>query len=257
MRLAQTTWPAVGRYFEKSDTVLFGLGSIECHGRHMPVGTDTVIPDRIIDLIEKKSGVMICPTIPFGACDSLADFPGSINLGTDVLYDVLTRVTGSLYTHGARRFVVVNGHGGNARTLDKVGYDLERRGALLAELNWWLMAWDMNPAWKGGHGGAEETAAIMGIDPSWVDRSEISGPMKLKDVSKDLVATGFTSVRFKGVEINIPRLTPSVTDNGWIGPDHPKNATAEWGKEMLQTTADYIADFIEEFKKVDLPGEGA
>ena len=35
--------------------------------------------------------------------------------------------------------------------------------------NWWLMAWDMNPAWKEDHGGGEETAAILGIDPSLVD----------------------------------------------------------------------------------------
>ena len=39
---------------------------------------------------------------------------------------------------------------------------------------------------------------------------------------------------------------------GWIGPDHPETATEEWGRKMLQTTADYIVDFMEEFKKVDI-----
>ena len=52
-----------------------------------------------------------------------------------------------------------------------VEYDIQRKGGILAELNWWLMAWDMDPAWKGGHGGGEETAAILGIDPSLVDQS--------------------------------------------------------------------------------------
>ena len=47
-------------------------------------------------------------------------------------------------------------------------------------------------------------------------------------------------------------MTPSVTHNGWIGPDHPETATEEWGRKMLQTTADYIVDFMEEFKKVDI-----
>lgn len=253
MRLAQTTWPNAKRYFEKSDLVLIGVGSIECHGRHMPLGTDTLVPDHLIASIEKKSDIMIAPTIPYGACESLSDFPGTINLGVDVFYSLLTKVTDSLYKHGARKFVILNGHGGNSKMIDRVGYDLQRRGALLAELNWWLMAWDMNPAWKGGHGGAEETAAIMGIDPSWIDTSEIAGPMKLKDLSPELVATGFSSVRFKGVSVDIPRLTPSVTDNGWIGPDHPENATVAWGEEMLRTTADYIVDFIEAFRKVKLP----
>ena len=103
-----------------------------------------------------------------------------------------------------------------------------------------------------GHGGGEETAAILGIDPSLVDQSEVAGPMKLHDVSDTLKATGFTSIEYKGVTVNIPRLTPSVTHNGWIGPDHPETATEERGRKMLQTTADYIVDFMEEFKKVDI-----
>ena len=252
MRLSNLTWPHAEEYFKTHDTVLIGIGSIECHGRHMPLGTDTLIPDFLIDKIEAKSDALICPTIPYGATESLCDYPGTINLGTELLYQVLSRVCDSLFQHGARRFVILNGHGGNIKAIDRVGYDIQRKGGILAELNWWLMAWDMDPAWKGGHGGGEETAAILGIDPALVDQSEVPGPMKLHDVSDTLKATGFTSVEYKGVTVNIPRLTPSVTHNGWIGPDHPETATVEWGQKMLQTTADYIADFLEEFKKVDI-----
>lgn len=252
MRLSDLTWPHAEAYFKTHDTVLIGVGSIESHGRHMPLGTDTIIPDHLLDRIEQKSDVLLCPTIPYGATESLSDFPGTINLGTELLYQVLSRVCESLFQHGARRFVILNGHGGNIKSIDRVGYDLQRKGGILAELNWWLMAWDMNPAWKGGHGGGEETAAILGIRPELVDRAEIPGPMMLRNVSDTLVATGFASVRYKGVEVNIPRLTPSVTHNGWIGPDHPETATEAWGKEMLSTTADYIADFMEEFKKVNI-----
>ena len=252
MRLSNLTWPKAEEYFKEHDTVLIGLGSIECHGRHMPLGTDTLIPDFLLDKIEQKSDVLICPTIPYGANESLCDYPGTINLGTELLYQVLGRVCDSLFQHGARRFVILNGHGGNVKSIDRVGYDIQRKGGILAELNWWLMAWDMDPAWKGGHGGGEETAAILGIDPALVDQSEVPGPMKLHDVSDTLKATGFTSVEYKGVTVNIPRLTPSVTHNGWIGPDHPETATVEWGQKMLQTTADYIADFLEELKKVDI-----
>ena len=252
MRLSDLTWPRAEEYFKTNDTVIIGVGSIECHGRHMPLGTDTIIPDYLLDMIEKKSDVIICPTLPYGATESLSDYPGTINLGTELLYQLLDSICDNLYKHGARRFVILNGHGGNIKSIDRVGYNLQRKGAILAELNWWLMAWDMNPAWKGGHGGGEETAAILGIDPSLVDKSEIPGPMVLRNVSDTLVATGFTTVKYKGVEVNIPRLTPSVTLNGWIGPDHPETATEEWGREMLKTTADYIADFIEEFKKVNI-----
>ena len=101
-------------------------------------------------------------------------------------------------------------------------------------------------------GGGEETAAILGIDPSLVDKSEIGGELQFKHLSDNLKTTGFRSVEYKGVTVEIPRKTPHVTDNGWIGPDHPSTATEEWGKEMLETTANYIVDFMEEFKKVKL-----
>ncbi len=252
MRLSNLTWPQAEAYFSNHDTVLIGVGSIECHGRHLPLGTDTLIPDCLLDKIEEKSDVLICPSIPYGAAESLSGFPGTVDLGTQLLYQVLSRVCGSLYQHGARRFAVLNGHGGNIKSIDRLGFEMQRKGAIVAELNWWLMAWDMDPAWKGGHGGGEETAAILGIDPALVDQSEVPGPMVLHDVSENLKATGFHSVKYKGVSISIPRLTDSVTHNGWIGPDHPSTATPEWGQKMLQTTADYIVDFLEEFKRVDI-----
>lgn len=252
MRLSEITWPAAEAYFQRHDTVLLPVGSIECHGRHLPLGTDTLIPDHLIRLMESRTDVLIAPTLPYGACDSLSDFPGTINLGIDLLYRLLRQITGEFYRHGARRFIILNGHGGNCRTIEQVGLELHRRGALLAELNWWLMAWDLNPQWKGGHGGGEETAAIMGINPGWVDQSEMEGPMVLKEVSPLIRATGFNTAEFKGVSVVIPRRVTDITDNGWIGPDHPQTASEAWGREMLAATADYMVDFIEAFKKVPL-----
>ena len=211
MRLANLTWPKVQEYFEKNDMVLVSIGSIECHGRHMPLGTDTLIPEHLLEKIEQKSDVLIAPTIPYGACQSLAPYPGTIDIDSEVLYQFCRQVFLSLYRHGARKFVFLN-----------------------------------------GHGGGEETAAILGIDPSLVDRSEIGGALWFKDLSENLKTTGFRSVEYKGVSVDILRSTPHVTDSGWIGPDHPSTATEEWGREMLETTANYIADFMEEFKKVTL-----
>lgn len=148
--------------------------------------------------------------------------------------------------------MILNGHGGNIKPIERVALDMDQKGCLTAVLNWWLMAWDMNPAWKGGHGGGEETAAILGIDPALVDGSEIGPALKLYDVSGAIKATGFYSVSYKGVSFNVPRLINKITDSGWIGLDHPGTATEQWGREMLQTCADYIADLAEEFRKIEL-----
>ncbi len=61
MRLENLTWPKAQEYFEKNDMVLVSIGSIECHGRHMPLGTDTLIPNHLLEKIEKKSDVLIAP----------------------------------------------------------------------------------------------------------------------------------------------------------------------------------------------------
>lgn len=255
MRLAHLTWPQAERYFNENDMVVIAIGSIECHGTHMPLGTDTLIPNKILDLLEEKSDVLIAPTIPYGATQYLSPFPGTINLGPDGLYTVVSKVVEGLWNHGARKIVFLNGHGGNVSTLEKVSLELDERGGLGVILNWWLMAWDLNPAWKGGHGGAEETAGVMAVDPSLVDWDALDEMNLHNDVTENMERTGFKNVVYKGVPVVICRKVTRFTNNGWIGDDHPSKATLEWGTEMLQTTADYIADFLEELKKAPLDAE--
>ncbi len=252
MRLSHLTWPQAEKYFNENDMVIIAIGSIECHGTHMPLGTDTLIPDRILELIEEKSDVLIAPTIPYGATQYLSPFAGTINLGPDGLYTVVSKVVEGLWSHGARKILFLNGHGGNVSTLEKVSLELDEKGGLGVILNWWLMAWDLNPAWKGGHGGAEETAGVMAVDPSLVDWDALDEMNLHNDVMDSMERTGFKNVVYKGVPVVICRKVTRFTNNGWIGEDHPRNATEEWGKEMLQTTADYIVDFMEELKKAPL-----
>ena len=215
MRLANLTWPKAQEYFEKNDMVLISIGSIECHGRHMPLGTDTLIPDFLLEKIEQKSDVLIAPTIPYGACQCLAPYPGTIDIDNEVLYQFCRQIFLSLYRHGARKFVFLNGHGGNMKMIERLGLEFEDKGCLVAMLNWWLMAWDMNPAWKGGHGGGEETAAILGIDPSLVDKSEIGEG----SILKRRPASAPSSIRAFRLRFSAtPRTSPTAAGLGPIIP---------------------------------------
>ena len=247
MRLAETTWPHVEAYFQKSDMVMIAIGSIECHGRHLPVGTDYLIPDHLLSLIEQQNDILIAPTIPYGSCDYFVGFPGSISLGTSLLSSLLEKITDCLYGYGARKFVVLNGHGGNMPAIEEVGYRLHGRGALLAELNWWKMAGQMKSSWVGGHGGAEETAAVLAINEKLVDAEEKETSNTISSISSTIRASGLHTQRFQGVDIVFPRLVSRTSSNGWYGPDQPLAATKEWGTEMLQAVAGYIGDFLRQF----------
>lgn len=258
MRLARSTWPAVQRYFaEGNDTVIIGVGSIECHGRHNPLGTDTMAPDALVDLIEQQDpGVLIAPTLPYGATDDLVGFPGTVSLGVQGLVDVMTHITDDLCGYGARRFVFLNGHGGNVKSLSMVAAALNRRGCLACVVNWWKMAPQIDPAWGGGHGGAMETSANMAIDPASVDMSELADENLRPDLDPEMPSTGWYSVRFDGVDVDFPRDLVRFASNGWVAEgfeDHPAHSSAERGHAMLQGTADYIVRFLRKYRTMALP----
>ena len=257
MRMDRVSWVKVEEYLRSSptkDTVLLAVGSLENHGKHMPLGTDTLIPDRILELIEERSEVMIAPTIPYGATDYLMGFPGTVSLGTEGLIQVLRAITDSLYRYGFRRFVILNGHGGNKKAIETVGVELHNRGAWLAEMDWWLQAGELHPEWKDGHGGGEETAGVLAVDPSLVDPQWLQEGQNLKNDATDAFPTqGFHSVYYQGASVILPREVHHDSDNGGIARLAPTQATEEWGREMLQTMADYYAAFIREFSRIPLP----
>ena len=250
MRLAKCTYGKVEEYLKKSDMIVIPVGSTENHGKHMPLGTDFLIPDKIIELFD----VLVAPTIPYGATDTLMGFPGTISIGVDGLIMLLSKVTESLRRYGFRKFVILNGHGGNNKSIETVGMKLYKEGCLLADLNWWSMVGELNPDWKGGHGGGEETAAVMGVDPSLVDMDLIHEPMGLiDDIDPSMKTTGWSTVDYKGATVIIPREMIQYSGNGWYGKDAPDTATQEWGKEMLQSFTDWMDDFLQSFAKVELP----
>lgn len=259
MRIETSTWPQVKRYFDDgNDIVIMAIGSTEEHGRQNPLGVDTIAPNYLLDQIEKSAPeILIAPTLPYGAADDLLGYPGTLSIGYRLLYEVVSRLCNQLYEYGARKFVLLNGHGPNIKPLSQVGEELDRRGCRCALMNWWLMAGEINPAWAGGHGAGEETSAMLAVDENLVDASELTGPNCkmgiVNDVSEELVPDGWSNVLFKGVHVGMPRDAVRYASNGWIGPDHAKTASKAWGDEMMKAVADYIVSFLEAYRRCPLP----
>lgn len=250
MRLAEMTCWQVASYFQAHDTVLLTIGCLESHGSHNVLGVDTLIPEKLLSMVEARTEVAAAPGIPYGVCEDMTSFPGTISLGEACMYELLTRITDGLLAHGAKKILFLNGHGGNIPTLNRVCIELSRKHALGVQLNWWMMAGQINPQWAGGHGGGEETAAMLAVDPTLVHFDQLRGQELLHDLGEEFPAEGFDRITFEGIGIPIPRDVIRYTTNGWIGPDHPKEATAEWGEEMLNAVTDYIVNFIKAFEKV-------
>ena len=252
MRLNEMTDWETEPYFQENDTVILTIGCLESHGSHNVLGVDTLIPEKLLSMIEERTEVIAAPGIPYGVCEDMTSFPGTISIGEDCMYMLLTRITEGLLQHGAKKILFLNGHGGNIPTLNRVCIELNKRGALGVQLNWWVMAGQLNPKWAGGHGGGEETAAMLAVNPDLVKTDHIRSMELINDLGDQFPTIGFDQIEFKGVGIPIPREVTRYTSNGWIGPDDPKDATAAWGQEMLTAVADYIGDFIKNLPRMVL-----
>lgn len=255
MRLERMSWVHVEEYFKHNDLAILSIGSIESHGRHNPLGTDTVVPVRLVEMIEEKNGgkYLVAPNLPYGATDDLTGYPGTIDLGVKLTYEVLKKVTESLYEHGARRFLILNGHGGNVNPIDRISLEWHRKGVWVATINWWVLAGELNEEWAGGHGDFEETSAVLGVDPTLVDKSLLADQNLLNDVAPTLPTEGFDHVRFKNGKVRFFRDTRAYASNGWVGKKDPANATEEIGKQMLEAVANYTVEFLDEFAAIELP----
>ena len=258
MYLAHMNYREVEEYLRHHDSIIIPVGSLENHGLHMPLGTDFLIPDEIARLLNERSPILIAPTVNYGATDDLAGFPGTVSIGTEGLIALLRSICDQLYRYGFRHFLILNGHGGNTAAIQAVGMHLYRKGAYLANLNWWLMAGQINPQWAGGHGGGEETAGVMAVDPKLIKTEYLNLPEGIRnDLGENLPYGAWTNINYKGVSISVPREIKDITDNGWLvhsfKGDLPTRATEEMGKEMLNAVTDLIMDFAAEFESAPLP----
>jgi creatinine amidohydrolase len=113
VRLHDMTWMQVEEYLASDDRIVMPLGSTEQHG-HLSLGVDAILAERVSVEAAEPLGVPVLPALPFGLAPYFAAYPGSPSLRVATYVAVVADLLESLHGQGFRRFVLVNGHGGNA-----------------------------------------------------------------------------------------------------------------------------------------------
>ncbi len=157
-------------------TIIIPYGTVEEHGSHLPLGTDTIIPVEILKAVAKRRKVFIAPPIHYGVCTSTREHPGTITITAETLRRLTMDIIRDAYKKGLRNFILLSGHGGglHLNALKEVGEILieELEEIKIAVICPYSMLWDelceIAETENDSHAGEIETSLILAIRPELV-----------------------------------------------------------------------------------------
>lgn len=117
---------------KKTKTAVLPVGSLEQHGPHLPLGTDSLDAYRLArEAIESMRGekLPLLPPINYGVSYHHMSFSGTVSLSPETLIKIIEEIASSLQKHGIIKIVIINGHGGNTPALicasQKIRYEMD------------------------------------------------------------------------------------------------------------------------------------
>ena len=112
MRIADLNWMQLESYLERDDRIVLPLGSTEQHG-YLSLATDAILAERVAVEAAEPLGVPVLPALAYGITPYFAGYPGSPSVNHDTYLRLVGELLQSLRGQGFKRFLLVNGHGGN------------------------------------------------------------------------------------------------------------------------------------------------
>lgn len=206
--LRGATWPDVAAAPRR--VLLVPTGSLEQHGPHLPLATDTLVAEGVAARVHAaRPALGLAPAVPFGASGEHEGFPGTISIGTDALRTVVVEVV----RYAAAEWdtlVVVNGHGGNADALRQAAELCRYEGRRLEIVHCALAGMD-------AHAGRAETSMLLHLHPELVrsDRVEAGSTAPMTELLPRLRAGGVRAVSPNGV-LGDPRGANAEEGAAWV-----------------------------------------
>lgn len=242
MQLRTLTWPDVEAYLEKSDALLMPIGSHEQHGPNGMIGTDIICPETIAAAVSRRMGILVGPSIPVGQAQHHLGFAGTVSLRPTTLIAVVRDYVQSLAHHGFRRFLFLNGHGGNLPTVRAAFSEIwadRSLGRSETELDLRVMNWYLSPRV------VELSKELFpGVEGHHATPSEVSLTFHAHPKEARIVERLEPEVAPFG-DVTDARAYRERFPDGRIG-SNPALASAEHGARFLQAATEDVLDALRE-----------
>jgi len=203
---------------KKKQVAVIPVGSIEQHGPHLPISTDSDIVTEVAKKISEKHGYFLLPTINYGVSFEHAPF-FNLSVRESTLRTVLTDLCISLLSNNIKTVFIINGHHGNLKSIKNLDVKLKKiskNKLKVFPLSYWhFMEREFD------HAGFVETSLML----------VISKNVKMSLAKKGLTTKGMTKQEIVKIGKLASQSFPKATKNGIWG--DPRKATKKDGKEIL------------------------
>jgi len=210
---------------KKKQIAVIPVGSIEQHGPHLPISTDSDIVTEIAKRLSEKKGYLLLPTLSYGVSFEHAPF-FNLSIKESTLRTVLTDLCSSLLANHIKTVFIINGHHGNLKPIKGIDVKLKKLSKNKLKVfpfsYWHFMEREFD------HAGFVETSLMLAI----------SKDVKMSLAQKGLITDGLTKEEIKKIGKMATKSFPKVTKNGIWG--DPTKSTKKDGKKFFSEIIDNL-----------------
>ncbi len=245
----ELTWPEAENLLQQVDIAILPVGAIEQHGPHLPLDTDAFDAEYLAHQVASACSdpkPLVLPLISYGVSYHHDDFKGTISIGNETLSRMIYEIGLSVARNGIKKLVILNGHGGNAPSLNFAAQMINRDTRIFVSVDTGETSdsdiYKVVETPNDVHAGEFETSTTLAVRPHLV-KMEYAAKSVPQFSSRYL---NFTSKR----GISWYAYTKRISNSGVMG--DPTKASREKGKKMWKIMIAHLVAFIEDLKRLTL-----